>query len=143
MRNIFSWTHVKQGIGQALQRVWDRLGPARAKVRDSWRSLALSNELVFVAVGMGCLIIVVTQVFPQATWSIVVIGIGIVLVMLRNLPIREAAGITSSLREQFDIANETRKTWATIAGGMAILVGLLFTWKISYLHRRRRTRAKT
>jgi uncharacterized protein YjbI with pentapeptide repeats len=129
MRNTSPWTHVKQGIGQARQGVWDSLGPARARVQDSWRSLALSYKLVFVAVGMGCLITFATQVFPQATWSIVVIGIGIVLVMLWKLPKRAAADITSGLKEQFEIENETRKTLATIIGGIALLGSLWFTWE--------------
>jgi hypothetical protein len=78
---------------------------------------------------MGCLIIFATQAFPQATWFIVVIGISIVLVMLWKLPNRVSAGITSGLREQFNIENETRKTWATIVGGIALLLSLYFTWE--------------
>jgi uncharacterized protein YjbI with pentapeptide repeats len=68
----------------------------------------------------------------QAPWHIGVVGIGFALIVLLfllwKLPKRKAASLTSGLREQFDIENETRKTWATIVGGMAILSSLLFTW---------------
>jgi uncharacterized protein YjbI with pentapeptide repeats len=123
MRNTSPWTHDKQGIRQKLQRVWDRLGPARARVQDSWRSLTSPYNLLFVAVAMGCLIIFATQG---------VIGIGIVLVVLLfllwKLPKRKAASLTSGWKEQFDTENETRKTWATIVGGMTLLVSFWFTW---------------
>jgi uncharacterized protein YjbI with pentapeptide repeats len=142
MRNTSPWTHVKQGIGQGLQRVWERLGPARAQVQDLWRSLALPYKLVFVAVGMVFLIIFPTQAFPwdapsitassQATWYVGAIGIVFVLIVLLfllwRLPKRKAARLTSGLKEQFDIENETRKTWATIVGGIAVLFSLLFAW---------------
>ena len=128
MRNTSPWTHVKQGIGQNLQRVWERLGPARAQVQDLWRSLALPYKLVFVAVGIIFVIIFITA-STQAIWYVEAIGIGFVPILLWGLPKRTAARLTSGLREQFDVENETRKTWATIAGGMAILVSLLFTWE--------------
>jgi hypothetical protein len=52
----------------------------------------------------------------------------VLLFLLWRLPKRKAARLTSGMREQFDIENETRKTWATIVGGMAVLFSLLFTW---------------
>ena len=68
----------------------------------------------------------------QAPWHIGAIGIGFVLIVLLfllwRLPKRKAARLSSALKEQFDIENETRKTWATIVGGMAVLFSLLFTW---------------
>jgi len=142
MRNTSPWTHLKQTFGQDLQRVWEKPGPARAQVQDSWRSLALPYKLVFVAVAIVLLIIFPTQAFPwdplsttpssKAIWYVGAIGIVFALIVLPFLlwwlPKRKAASLTSDLREQFDIANEARKTWAPIAGGMVILIGLLFTW---------------
>lgn len=142
MRNASPWTHFKQGIGQDLQRVGDRLGPGRARVQDAWRSLSLPCTLFFVVVGLGLLIILARQRFPwdalsvvalsQAPWPIGAIGIGFALIVLLfllwRLPKWKAARLNLSLKEQFDVENETRKTWATITGGMAVLFSLLFTW---------------
>jgi hypothetical protein len=66
----------------------------------------------------------------QVPWHIWAIGIGFVLIVLLlwRLPKRKAARLTSGLKEQFNIENEIRKTWATIIGGMAVLFSLLFTW---------------
>jgi hypothetical protein len=51
MRDASPWTRFKQGIARDLQRVGHRLGPARARLRDLWRSLALPYKLFFVVVG--------------------------------------------------------------------------------------------
>jgi hypothetical protein len=143
MRNASPWTRFKQGIGQDLQRVGDRFGPVRARMQDSWRSLSLAYKLFFVVVVMGFLIILAKQAFSwdtlsitalsQAPWHIGAIGIGIVLItlllLLWRFPKRKAAHLVDlGLKEQFDVENETRKTWATIVGGIAVLFSLLFTW---------------
>jgi hypothetical protein len=119
-----------------------RIGPGSARVHDSWRSLSLPYKLFFVVVGLGFLMILARQGFPwdglsitalsQAPWYTEVVGIGLVLivllVLLWTLPKRKAARLNLGLKEQFDVENETRKTWATIVGGMAVFLSLLFTW---------------
>jgi hypothetical protein len=111
-------------------------------VQDLWQSLSLLYKLFFVVVGMGFLIILARQGFPwdtlnitalsQATWYIGAIGIGFVLIVLLfllwKLPKRKVTRLKLELKGQFDVENETRKTWATIVGGMAVLFSLLFTW---------------
>jgi uncharacterized protein YjbI with pentapeptide repeats len=99
-------------------------------------------QAALVVVGIGSLIILARQEFPwdalsitalsQDPWYIGAIGIGFVLIVLLVLlwwlPKRKAALLDLGPKEQFDVENETRKTWATIAGGMAVLFSLLFTW---------------
>ena len=142
MSDASPWTRFKQGITQDLQRVWDRLGPARARGQDSWRSLSLRYKLCFVAVGLGFLMILARMGFSwdalsitglsQDPWHIRIIGIGLALIVLLfllwRLPKRKAANLNLDPKEQFNVENETRKTWATIVGGMAVLFSLLFTW---------------
>jgi len=145
MKDGSPWARFKHGIGQDLQRVGHRLGPVRARVQDSWQSLSLLDKLFFVVVVVGFLIILIIltrYAFPWDALSITAlsraprhigaIGIGFVLIVLLfllwRLPKRKATRLTSGLKEQFDIENETRKTWATIVGGMAVLSSLLFTW---------------
>jgi hypothetical protein len=142
MKDTPPWTCFKQRITQDLQRIWDKLGPARARGQDSWRSLPLPYKLLFVVVWLG-FVIVLARLAPswdalsimglsQDPWQIGIAGIGlaltVLLFLLWRLPKRKAARLTSGMREQFDIENETRKTWATIVGGMAVLFSLLFTW---------------
>ena len=105
MRYIAPWARFKQGIAQDLQKVGHRLGPARARVQDSWRSLSVAYKLFFVVVGMGFLIMLARQRFPgdalsitalsQAPWHIGETGIGFVLIVLLSLlwrlPKRKAA----------------------------------------------------
>jgi uncharacterized protein YjbI with pentapeptide repeats len=142
MTDASPWTRFKQGIGQDLRRVWDRLGPARARVQDSWRSLSLPYKLCFVVVGIGFLVILASQAFSwdalriavlsQDPWHIGIAGIVFILIALLVLlwrwPKRKATRLNLDPKQQFDVENETRKTWATIAGGMVVLVSLLFTW---------------
>src|SRR5262245_46627512 len=141
MRDASHWARFTRGIGQDLQRMGDRLAPVKVRVQDSWQLPSALAKLSFVVV-VSFLIILTTYVFPwdalsitalnQAPWHIGAIGIGFVLIVLLfllwRLPKRKAARLTSGLTEQFDIENETRKTWATIVGGMAVLSSLLFTW---------------
>jgi hypothetical protein len=146
MKDSSPWARFKQGIGQDLQRMRHRLGPVRARVQDSWRSLSLLDELFSVVVVLLGFLIILTiltrygfswdtlniTALSQAPWHIGVIGIGFALIVLLfllwKLPKRKAASLTSGLKERFDIENETRKTWATIVGGTAVLFTLLFTW---------------
>jgi hypothetical protein len=128
MKDTPPWTCFKQRITQDLQRIWDKLGPARARGQDSWRSLPLPYKLLCVVVWDALSI----TGLSQDPWQIGIAGIGlaltVLLFLLWRLPKRKAARLTSGMREQFDIENETRKTWATIVGGMAVLFSLLFTW---------------
>ena len=47
------WARFKHGIGQDFQRVGDKVGPARARVQNSWQLLSLPGQLFFVVVGLG------------------------------------------------------------------------------------------
>src|SRR5919206_2923722 len=104
MRDGSPWSRLKQGIARDLQRVGHRLGPARARVRESWHSLSLPYKLLFVVVGMGFLVIPAGPGLPwdalglaalrQSPWHIGTIGIGFVLIVLLfllwRLPKRKA-----------------------------------------------------
>jgi hypothetical protein len=46
MRAASPWTRLKQGIAQDLQRVGHRLGPAKARVQESWRWFSLPYKLL-------------------------------------------------------------------------------------------------
>jgi hypothetical protein len=92
--------------------------------------------------GLGFLIILARLAFSwdalsitglfQDPWHIGIIGIGLALIVLLfllwKLPKRKAARLNLDPKAQFEVENETRKTWATIVGGMAVLFSLLFTW---------------
>jgi hypothetical protein len=74
MKDASPWTRFKQGISHDLRRVWDRLGPARARVQDSWRSLSLPYKLLFGVVGPGFLMILTRLAFSWNDLSITGLG---------------------------------------------------------------------